>query len=209
MLTERHLSVERICQKRRKNGFQKSSIAKEGEFKVTDAGIFNQRDPGIVCCLSIIETIAVRKTMYIFIYSPLYNAFAAFEEEPKLPPSETRALQKAMGAGGEETEEGFLPSMRRLFGNRSFLILCNSYGMSIGVLNAIATLLNQMFLIHFKVYISGASRVGGSAIKGRGGGGGEDFVLNCFGIDSRADLRAKKCSVRFSFQQRDLKRRYK
>ena len=41
--------------------------------------------------------------------------------------------------------------MKRLFTNKSFLILCHSYGLNIGILNALSTLLNQMFLLHFAV----------------------------------------------------------
>ncbi|KAJ8682012.1 hypothetical protein QAD02_017804, partial [Eretmocerus hayati] len=80
-----------------------------------------------------------------------------FQEEPKLPPSKTRALQKERVNG---KAEGFLLPMRRLFSNRSFLILCNSYGLSIGVLNAVATLLNQMFLQHFEGGEEDAGRIG-------------------------------------------------
>ncbi|XP_001604452.1 feline leukemia virus subgroup C receptor-related protein 2-like [Nasonia vitripennis] len=82
-----------------------------------------------------------------------------FQEEPELPPSETRALQKLIGCE-ELSDEGFLPPMKRLFSNSSFLILCNSYGLSIGVLNAVATLLNQMFLVHFRNGEEDAGRIG-------------------------------------------------
>ncbi|XP_015602887.1 feline leukemia virus subgroup C receptor-related protein 2 [Cephus cinctus] len=85
--------------------------------------------------VAIISTIA---TILVIIF---------FQEEPKLSPSQTRALQKATRS---ENKEGFVEPMKRLFRNKCFLILCNSYGMNIGVLNAIATLLNQIILLHFK-----------------------------------------------------------
>lgn len=78
-----------------------------------------------------------------------------FQDEPKLPPNETRALQKA---NRTENKEGFVPPMKRLFSNGSFMILCNSYGLNVGVLNAVATLLNQMFLMHFEVRRRGGKR---------------------------------------------------
>ncbi|XP_014207719.1 feline leukemia virus subgroup C receptor-related protein 2-like [Copidosoma floridanum] len=88
-----------------------------------------------------------------------------FQEEPELPPSETRAFQKAKEEGkvsaGGGSKEGFLQPIGRLLGDhRSFFILCHSYGLSIGVLNAVATLLNQMFLARFENGEEDAGRIG-------------------------------------------------
>ncbi|XP_058794849.1 heme transporter FLVCR2-like isoform X2 [Phymastichus coffea] len=80
-----------------------------------------------------------------------------FQEEPKLPPNETRALQKTKHS---QTNEEFIESMKRLFTNKSFLILCNSYGLNVGTFNAISTMLNQLFLIHFKNGEQSAGRIG-------------------------------------------------
>jgi len=73
-----------------------------------------------------------------------------FQDEPKLPPSETRALQKVTRTKKGFREE-FIAPIKRLCRNRNFIVLCNSYGLNIGVLNAMSTLLNQIFLLHFEV----------------------------------------------------------
>jgi nitrate/nitrite transporter NarK len=73
-----------------------------------------------------------------------------FQNEPKLPPSETRALQKVTRTK-KGFRERFIAPIKRLCRNKNFIILCNSYGLNIGVLNAMATLLNQIFLLHFEV----------------------------------------------------------
>ncbi|XP_076632513.1 choline/ethanolamine transporter flvcr2a [Colletes latitarsis] len=80
-----------------------------------------------------------------------------FEDDPKLPPSTTRALQKL---NQMETKEGFVEPMKRLFKNKYYLLLCNTYGLNVGVLNAVATLLNQIYLAHFKNGEEDAGRIG-------------------------------------------------
>ncbi|KAG7188877.1 hypothetical protein KM043_008483 [Ampulex compressa] len=80
-----------------------------------------------------------------------------FEDEPRLAPSETRALQKIKRM---ESEEGFVAPIKRLFKNKYYVLLCNSYGLNVGVLNAMATLLNQLFLAHFENGEEDAGRIG-------------------------------------------------
>ncbi|XP_034174889.1 choline/ethanolamine transporter flvcr2a [Osmia lignaria lignaria] len=80
-----------------------------------------------------------------------------FEDDPKLPPSKARALQKL---NQKENDEGFIEPIKRLFKNKSYLLLCNSYGLNIGVLNVIGTLLNQMYLAHFVNGEEDAGRIG-------------------------------------------------
>ncbi|XP_072755721.1 choline/ethanolamine transporter flvcr2a [Anoplolepis gracilipes] len=80
-----------------------------------------------------------------------------FQEEPKLPPSETRTLQKL---NRTKKKEAFVEPIKRLYKNRSFILLCNSHGLNVGVLNALATLLNQIFLIHFENGEEDAGRIG-------------------------------------------------
>ncbi|XP_012280797.1 feline leukemia virus subgroup C receptor-related protein 2 isoform X2 [Orussus abietinus] len=80
-----------------------------------------------------------------------------FQDEPKLPPSKTRAIQKA---NRNDTKESFLRSMKRLITNKSYLLLCNSYGMNIGAFNVVATLLNQIYLTHFENGEKDAGRIG-------------------------------------------------
>ncbi|KAK0098548.1 hypothetical protein PV326_007008 [Microctonus aethiopoides] len=78
-------------------------------------------------------------------------------DEPKLPPSETRALQKVNLVNNRRS---FTQPMKRLFTNKSYLILCNSYGLNVGVLNAVSTLLNQIYLSHYQNGEEDAGRLG-------------------------------------------------
>ncbi|KAJ8668358.1 hypothetical protein QAD02_010021 [Eretmocerus hayati] len=80
-----------------------------------------------------------------------------FQNEPKLPPSKTRALQKTKK---QEASEGFIGPMKRMLTNKSYLLLCNSYGLNVGILNTMATLLNSLYLIHFKNGEEDAGRIG-------------------------------------------------
>jgi len=41
--------------------------------------------------------------------------------------------------------------IKRLCKNKNYIMLCNSYGLNVSVLNAVSTLLNQIFLAHFEV----------------------------------------------------------
>ncbi|XP_011878929.1 PREDICTED: feline leukemia virus subgroup C receptor-related protein 2-like [Vollenhovia emeryi] len=80
-----------------------------------------------------------------------------FQNEPKLPPSETRALQKMSRT---KKSEEFVAPIKRLSKNKNFIMLCNSYGLNVGVLNAVGTLLNQIFLAHFENGEEDAGRIG-------------------------------------------------
>lgn len=80
-----------------------------------------------------------------------------FKDDPKLPPSETRALQKL---NRSDQKEDFTGTVKRLFRNTSYVLLCNTYGLNIGVLNAVATLLNQIYLVHFENGEEDAGRIG-------------------------------------------------
>ncbi|XP_012267124.2 uncharacterized MFS-type transporter C09D4.1-like [Athalia rosae] len=93
----------------------------------------------------------------IFSSLGLLAVLAFFQDDPPLPPSETRRLQKMKKS---EDSEGFVPLMKRLLSNRSYLALCHSFGINIGILNSIATLLNQMYLVHFKDGEKEAGQIG-------------------------------------------------
>ncbi|XP_011165702.2 feline leukemia virus subgroup C receptor-related protein 2 [Solenopsis invicta] len=80
-----------------------------------------------------------------------------FQNEPKLPPSETRALQKLNRA---KKREEFMAPIKRLCRNKNYIMLCNCYGLNVGVLNAVSTLLNQIFLAHFENGEEDAGRIG-------------------------------------------------
>ncbi|KAL0102949.1 hypothetical protein PUN28_018332 [Cardiocondyla obscurior] len=84
-------------------------------------------------------------------------ALIFFQNEPKLPPSETRALQKM---NRMKKKEEFVAPIKRLCKNKNYIILCNSYGLNVGVLNAVSTLLNQIFLAHFENGEQDAGRIG-------------------------------------------------
>ncbi|KAL6268573.1 hypothetical protein P5V15_001708 [Pogonomyrmex californicus] len=80
-----------------------------------------------------------------------------FQNKPKLPPSETRALQKI---NQTKKRKEFAASIKRLSKNKNFIMLCNSYGLNNAALNAISTLLNQIFLAHFENGEEDAGRIG-------------------------------------------------
>ncbi|XP_012062861.1 PREDICTED: feline leukemia virus subgroup C receptor-related protein 2-like [Atta cephalotes] len=80
-----------------------------------------------------------------------------FQNGPKLPPSKTRALQKM---NRTKKREKFMEPIKRLYRNKNFIMLCNSYGLNIGVFNVMSTLLNQIFLAHFENGEEDAGRIG-------------------------------------------------
>lgn len=80
-----------------------------------------------------------------------------FEDDPKLPPSEARAIQKLTQL---ELKESVLDSVKKLCKNKQFLMLCNSYGLGIGVVNVTGTLLNQIYVAHFENGEEDAGRIG-------------------------------------------------
>ena len=77
--------------------------------------------------------------------------YLVFKKEPKIPPSVTRAIQKA---NEFQEKENFVKPLMNLLRNSYFLVLCNSYGIIIAVLNTTAFLLNQLVLEHFKVCLN-------------------------------------------------------
>ncbi|XP_046736540.1 feline leukemia virus subgroup C receptor-related protein 2-like [Diprion similis] len=71
-----------------------------------------------------------------------------FEAGPRLPPSDSRALQIV---NGEVIKTGdYLPSIKRILSNNNYLLLWNSDGIIIGVLNGIIAMLNPLYLPHFR-----------------------------------------------------------
>ncbi|KAL6268571.1 hypothetical protein P5V15_001706 [Pogonomyrmex californicus] len=95
--------------------------------------------------------VAIVSTILLFIVLIL------FQNKPKLPPSETRALQKI---NQMKKREEFAASIKRLSKNKNFIMLCNSYGLNVAVLSAVSTLLNQIFLAHFENGEEDAGRIG-------------------------------------------------
>ncbi|KYN30097.1 PREDICTED: feline leukemia virus subgroup C receptor-related protein 2-like [Trachymyrmex cornetzi] len=99
-----------------------------------------------------------------------------FQNEPELPPSETRALQKM---NRTEKKEEFVEPIKRLCRNKNYIMLCNSYGLNIGVLNAVSTLLNQIFLAHFENGEEDAGRIGlALTLTGMAGSVSFGFILD-------------------------------
>ncbi|XP_076222861.1 choline/ethanolamine transporter FLVCR2 isoform X3 [Nomia melanderi] len=80
-----------------------------------------------------------------------------FEDDPKLPPTKTRALQKISQMSDDE---GFKGPFKRLVKNKYFVLLCNTYGLNVGVLNAVATLVSQIYIAHFQNGEEDAGRIG-------------------------------------------------
>ncbi|XP_046751835.1 uncharacterized MFS-type transporter C09D4.1-like [Diprion similis] len=73
--------------------------------------------------------------------------FFFFLDEPRLPPSGARALQKM---NHESVILGFLPTCKRVLKNRSFLMLWNSFGLIMGVGLGLGVMLNPFYTAHFK-----------------------------------------------------------
>ncbi|XP_043278899.1 uncharacterized MFS-type transporter C09D4.1-like isoform X2 [Venturia canescens] len=137
----------------------------------TSLGLFGNQ-LGIAVCFFLVPIVVKNHVNLDDIGNDLYQLFLAvavitsvatllvlifFRNEPRLPPSTTRALQRA---NHSTNKEGFVEPMKRLLANKSFLILCNSYGLNVGVFNAVGTLLNQIYLYHFENGEEDAGRLG-------------------------------------------------
>ncbi|XP_046751539.1 uncharacterized MFS-type transporter C09D4.1-like [Diprion similis] len=77
----------------------------------------------------------------------LLAVFLLFQDEPPLPPSESRALQKIKR---EASPEGFLPPLKRVLGNRNYLVLWLAWGLDTTLLNTAATFCNPFLVTRFK-----------------------------------------------------------
>ncbi|XP_014216074.1 uncharacterized MFS-type transporter C09D4.1-like [Copidosoma floridanum] len=72
--------------------------------------------------------------------------FMFFEEEPKLSPSKSRALQKLSKA--EDTK--FWSSLGRLFKNKNYFLLWMAQNLLVGQLMAVTSSINAFYMMHFK-----------------------------------------------------------
>lgn len=77
------------------------------------------------------------------------NSISVFQDEPKLPPSRSRALQIAQ----PQINKTSIAPIGRLLGNKQFLQLCFSCGFTIGLFDAYITMFNEMYLTYFEVVI--------------------------------------------------------
>ncbi|XP_011314910.1 feline leukemia virus subgroup C receptor-related protein 2 isoform X2 [Fopius arisanus] len=111
---------------------------------------------GLICLGSWVKIFSVHPDRFLLTLGG-QSFLAVSQDEPKYPPSETRALQKKEHDGTERT---LVESIKRLMTNASYLILCNSYGLGIGVLNALSTMLNQIVLARFEDGEEFAGRLG-------------------------------------------------
>ncbi|KAJ9580081.1 hypothetical protein L9F63_004273, partial [Diploptera punctata] len=66
-----------------------------------------------------------------------------FQNRPPLPPSPQQAMQKKYAA---ENKAGYMNLMKRLLLNKSYVLLVVAYCISVGVLSAGSTLLNQILV---------------------------------------------------------------
>ncbi|XP_032685672.1 feline leukemia virus subgroup C receptor-related protein 2-like isoform X2 [Odontomachus brunneus] len=73
--------------------------------------------------------------------------FILFQHEPKLPPSETRALQKI--SRGKRNDK-FIETIKRLFRNRKFILHCNICGVVLGILASAGALFNMTVREYFE-----------------------------------------------------------
>ncbi|XP_046586986.1 uncharacterized MFS-type transporter C09D4.1-like isoform X2 [Neodiprion lecontei] len=86
-------------------------------------------------------------------FGPKQTAFAStmatcvIKDKPRVPPSAAKSLQIA---GGKGKTKDYLPIIRRILSNRDYLLLFNSVGTVFGVQSAILTMLNPLYLQHFK-----------------------------------------------------------
>ncbi|XP_046411146.1 feline leukemia virus subgroup C receptor-related protein 2-like isoform X1 [Neodiprion fabricii] len=69
------------------------------------------------------------------------------KDKPRVPPSAAKSLQIA---GGKGKTKDYLPIIRRILSNRDYLLLLNSVGIVFGVQSAMLTMLNPLYLQHFK-----------------------------------------------------------
>lgn len=69
---------------------------------------------------------------------------SVFKERPKIPPSFAQVKQL------EEAKDVW-KSIVEIFTQKSFILMCLSYGLSLASQNALITLLNQMIENNFKV----------------------------------------------------------
>ncbi|KAJ4431830.1 hypothetical protein ANN_20435 [Periplaneta americana] len=70
-----------------------------------------------------------------------------FQDRPPTPPSAQQAQQKE---NASRNADGFLNLVRRLFGNRSFVLVLLAFSINQGVTNSVSTLLNQLLLTYFE-----------------------------------------------------------
>ncbi|XP_046751771.1 feline leukemia virus subgroup C receptor-related protein 2-like [Diprion similis] len=76
------------------------------------------------------------------------GVFFLFQDEPSIPPSESRALQKSTH---ENFGEGVLVSLKKIvIENKNFVILWNSYGLIVGMFLSMGIASNPLFLTRFK-----------------------------------------------------------
>ncbi|XP_046608445.1 uncharacterized MFS-type transporter C09D4.1-like isoform X2 [Neodiprion virginianus] len=86
-------------------------------------------------------------------FGPKQTAFAStmahcvIKDKPRVPPSAAKSLQIA---GGKGKTKDYLPIIRRILSNRDYLLLLNSVGIVFGVQSAMLTMLNPLYLQHFK-----------------------------------------------------------
>nr|XP_018908694.1 PREDICTED: uncharacterized MFS-type transporter C09D4.1-like isoform X3 [Bemisia tabaci] len=79
-----------------------------------------------------------------------------FEGEPPIPPS----LAQATAIQANTASKSYSQSVKELLTNKNFVLLLASFGLNIGAFYAYSTLLNQLFLEHFKDGMEDAGQVG-------------------------------------------------
>ncbi|XP_015520803.1 feline leukemia virus subgroup C receptor-related protein 2-like [Neodiprion lecontei] len=127
----------------------------------TSVGFYGAQVGNIICCLTVPMVVEDHEDVedigrdFSLIFWPqaigssilTFILFFFFLDEPRLPPSGARALQKM---NHQSTILGFLPTCKRVLKNKSFLILWNSFGLIMGVGLSLGVLLNPFYTAHFK-----------------------------------------------------------
>lgn len=78
----------------------------------------------------------------------MFFSLAVFKNAPPYPPSAAQLVQRNV-----ESNEHFLPSLKRLFTNVGYILLLVSYAINVGIFYAISTLLNQVILAYYPVSV--------------------------------------------------------
>lgn len=85
----------------------------------------------------------------VVLFVTIYVKYSVFKAAPPLPPSPEQALKLQAAT----RKNGFFLGLKRLLENRGFILLLFTYGLAVAVINSLGTLLNQLILSYFPVYV--------------------------------------------------------
>ncbi|XP_070835844.1 choline/ethanolamine transporter flvcr2a isoform X1 [Chaetodon trifascialis] len=79
-----------------------------------------------------------------------------FQERPEIPPTQAQAQARSI----PPDQYSYTASIKRLLGNKPFMLLVVSYGLNVGCFYAVSTLLNRMIIEHYPGEEVNAGRIG-------------------------------------------------